>query len=173
MIYYLQLLIPVISFMICVIFQIMYCRYRGKRLFKSIVFGTFWGFIVYIISELLILIFLYNSILDSVFYLVLNGLIYLSLSYCYFHFLNLGETARRIRLVRELAESKDGLTLEELLAKYNADEMVKRRLGRLLDKKQILCKDDRYFINNKLMLIISKIIILLKLIILGKKSEFE
>ena len=37
------------------------------------------------------------------------------LGYCYFHFVNLGETARRVRIVRELWQSEDnrvGLTVK-------------------------------------------------------------
>jgi hypothetical protein len=49
-----------------------------------------------------------------------NVVIYFALSYCYFHFVNLGETARRIRMLRELYASHEGLTVGEILDRYNA-----------------------------------------------------
>ena len=57
---------------------------------------------------------------------------YLCLSYCYFNFLNLGITARRIRLLIELLEAPDGLTWAQVLERYDARQMVGARLGRLL-----------------------------------------
>ena len=98
-----------------------------------------------------------------------NFFTYLSLGYCYFHFINLGETARRIRILRELYDSKQGLSEKEILEKYNAEEIVVRRINRLMSNGQILYRDDRYYINSPIMLLISKIIIVLKLLFLGKK----
>lgn len=170
---YLQLLIPLLSFALSLISQIVLCRYFTYKLLKSIVIGTFLGSIICITLELLASTCMKSSIVGSIFYLFLNFTIYLSLSYGYFHFLNLGETARRIRLLREISESENGLTLDEILKRYNSLEIVNKRLERLLSKSQILFRNNRYFINKKLMLTISKFIILLKFIILGKKSEFE
>jgi len=106
-------------------------------------------------------------------YLICNALIYACLSYNYFHFVNLGETARRIRIIREIYDSPNGLTKEEILQRYNAREILGLRMGRLLSKGQIHLKEGRYFINNPTMLAISNIIIFLKKAILGKVSEFD
>lgn len=170
--YYVQLLIPVAAFIICFISQILFCRFAKKKLFKSIVIGAFLGLIVWLVLEISTL-FLGITIRDFIFYTTLNAIIYLSLAYCYFHFLNLGETARRIRLVRELSESDAGLTLHELLERYSADDIVNKRVKRLLDKRQIAQRNGRYFINNKSMLIISKLIFLMSFIILGKKLNLN
>jgi len=106
-------------------------------------------------------------------YLACNLLIYACLSYNYFHFINLGETARRIRIIREIHESPNGLTKEEILQRYNAKEILELRMGRLLSKGQVSLENDRYHINNPTMLAISNIIIFLKKKLLGKESEFE
>src|SRR6056300_1407260 len=53
---------------------------------------------------------------------------YVCLGYCYFHFLNLGETARRIRLLRELYESPGGLSEAELLACYSGGDILSARM---------------------------------------------
>ena len=53
--------------------------------------------------------------LDALGQILLNAVIYAALGYCYFHFINLGETARRIRIIRELYDAKTGLSPEEIL----------------------------------------------------------
>lgn len=105
--------------------------------------------------------------------LLVNICIYTCLGYCYFHFINLGETARRIRIVREIHDALEGLTMEEILSRYNARTIVDKRLQRLLSKGQIVEKDGRYFAGKPAMLVMSRIIIAMKLILLGKKSEFD
>ena len=169
---YLQLLIPIIAFIICVVFQILICRFTKKKLLKSIVIGTFLGFIAWAVLELMLL-FLGLTLQEFIFYAISNGIIYFSLVYCYFNFLNLGETARRIRVVREIYESQNGLTLNEILKAYNAAEILDKRFKRLIDKKQIVQDNNRCFINNTAILLVSKLIVLMKFMVLGKRSEFE
>lgn len=155
---YWQIFIPVICLLLNVLTQVLLFRLSpGIGLLKSIYLGFSVGFI---------------GIIFFGFYIT-NLIIYALLAYCYFHFVNLGETARRIRLLRELYDSKAGLTMEEILKQYNANEIITKRIHRLLNNGQILLKDDRYYIGNKVMLWITKTIVLAKLLILGKKSEFD
>lgn len=105
--------------------------------------------------------------------LVVNLLTYGALGYGYFHFANLGETARRVRIVRELSESPDGLTLEEILKRYNAREIFDRRLRRLIGTGQIVLRDGRYYIASPVVTAMAGGVLLLKLLFLGKGSEFE
>jgi predicted transcriptional regulator len=104
---------------------------------------------------------------------IINIASYSALGYCYFHFVNLGETARRIRLLSELNESKNGLSVDEILQRYNAKEIIENRLSRLLKSGQVIHKDNRYYIGKPVMLFMSKMIVLAKLFILGKSSEFD
>ena len=104
---------------------------------------------------------------------IVNILIYGALGYNYFHFINMGETARRIRLIRELHESPEGLTSSEILDRYNAAEIIAVRMRRLMHNGQVLEKDGRYFIGNPTMLKISQVIVFFKWLLLGKRSEFE
>jgi len=97
-----------------------------------------------------------------------NLLTYILLSYCYFHFVNLGETARRVRLLRELKVSGCGLTLEEIRSRYNADEILSRRLDRLIKNGQVVLKEERYFIAKPIMLSIAKTIVFLKRLLLKR-----
>lgn len=102
-----------------------------------------------------------------------NALCYGALGYCYFHFGNLGETARRVRIVRELAAAPGGLTLEQILRRYDAREIFDRRLARLTGTGQIVLRDGRYFIASPVLAAMARGVLLLKLVFLGSGSEFE
>jgi len=103
--------------------------------------------------------------------LAANTLIYAALSYCYFHFLNLGETARRIRLLRELAERPGGMTEAELLSSYGSRDIVEARLGRLLRNGQVSRgKDGRLRIAGNHLLVPARMLRKLKVIFLGRAS---
>lgn len=171
---YLYAILPIAALSLNVFLHILISRYLPKVNFLISVFaGFFTG-----LGALLCLDFLSSqyagiALMDKAGYSVTGAITYLALGYCYFHFVNLGETARRIRLVRELEQSTTGLTLEEILQRYNAEEIISRRLKRLLNSGQIIIKDNRYCIKSPFMLLASKIMVFLKVLILGKKSEFD
>ena len=72
-----------------------------------------------------------------------------------------------------MAGLENGLSEEEILQRYNAEEIVTKRLGRLIKNGQIICKNNRYYIGKPLMLFISKLIVSMKILVLSKKSEFD
>lgn len=171
---YLQVLNPIICLGINAFFHVTSFRFISKLgMLKSIVLGFLLGLFSLFLLEYLIFIKAGIAINTFLFNLTTNLIIYSALGYCYFHFINLGETARRIRILREIHESEDGLTEKEILKHYNAKEIVEKRLARLLDNKQVIYKDGRYFIGKPLILWISKIMLLMKILIIGKKSEFD
>ena len=100
-------------------------------------------------------------------------LTYVALVYWYvFGFFNLGESARRVRLLIELrAAGERGLTLTEILTVYNAGMIIYARLGRLLAGGQIVERDGRYFIGKPLMLYGAKALVLLKIAFLRAPNE--
>ena|SRR2546426_6316745 len=112
--------------------------------------------------------------IDALGYGILWELTYLCLVYCYFFaFFNVGESARRVRLLIELvAAGERGLTLREILSAYNARMILEARLGRLLASGQIVERGGRYVIGTRLMLLVAKTMVLLKVIFLGAESEF-
>lgn len=169
---YLHPFAPLLSFMFNIVCQVSYCRYKRK---SSLLVSIFFGFFVGLLSLFFIegYSLRHLSVLDGLGYTLVNTITYSALGYGYFHFLNLGETARRIRLLIELADACEGLSLPELLKRYSHEEIVEKRLRRLLKSSQIISKDNRYYIGKPFMLIASKMILFLKLCILGKKSEFD
>jgi hypothetical protein len=94
-----------------------------------------------------------------------NFLIFLSFEYVFFHWNNMGGTARRVRLVRELSEAPAGLTIAELLSRYSAREILDRRLGRMIASGQLIERNGRLYPGNPSVLTVARIVGLLKLIL--------
>lgn len=167
-------LLPVIGLTANVIVQISLFRFvKGMGLLASVFAGFFIGMCCVLVIELFRICAVHLPIMEDILSALTGVITYAALGYCYFHFINLGETARRIRLVRELAESVVGLSEAEILRRYGAEEVVSKRLERLLKNGQIVCKEDRYYIGKPLMLWISWMVLCMKWIMLGKKSEFD
>ena len=165
---YFSLLIPILGLAINVSCQLISLKLLLKgKLLKSVFLGFLAG--------LLTIIILCSTIKhDFLGILLANLLTYTCLGYCYFHFINLGETARRIRLMRELLDGgNNGLTQDEILKRYNAKIIVEVRLKRLLNNQQINCCENKYFIGNPAMLFMASVIIFMKRLLLGRESEDE
>ncbi|MDP2168184.1 MAG: hypothetical protein Q8J64_07630 [Thermodesulfovibrionales bacterium] len=166
-------LIPVFAFGANVLIQVLSARHiRGLGLLKSIFLGFGAGLLCLLLLEGYAYFIRPRVSADFISAAVADAVTYSALGYGYFHFINLGVTARRIRLLIEVKDSS-GLTLEELLSRYNAKEMVSNRLGRLLGSGQVALKDGRYFIGKPVMLLAANAMTALKLLVLGKKSEFD
>lgn len=90
---------------------------------------------------------------------------YVTLSYSYFHFVNMGQTARRIRILREIYEARGGISYDDLLRNYNAKIILDTRIERLISKKQIIEENNRLYICNPTMANIAKIILWIRNII--------
>lgn len=165
------MLIPIVSLAINVVDQILTFRLlKQVGMLRSIFIGLFSGFVTLLALHIFLILLLKNTAVEL---LITNILIYLALGYCYFHFINLGETARRIRILNEIYYSDGGLTVENILKRYNADTIIDARLKRLLANNQLSSVDNKFFIKNSLMLHITKVMVFMKLIVIGKESEFD
>lgn len=169
-----QVFNPVIGLAVNVLVQILSFRWvKPLGLLKSVFLGFGAGMLYMLESEYLIFAQSSAESMSAIWpNLAANTLTCGVLGYCYFHFINLGETGRRIRIVRELL-SADGLTLEELLRRYNTSDMIEIRLTRLLNSGQIAERNGKLFINNQFLVKASQIMIFMKKIILGQTSEFD
>ncbi|MBF0102470.1 MAG: hypothetical protein HQK77_16320 [Desulfobacterales bacterium] len=169
-----RLLIPFIAFFVNITIQICFCRFiTGMGLLKSIYWGFLAGVLVGLLSEIILGLYFVAFNIDVIIYGLTNGIIYIALSYGYFHFLNLGETARRVRILREMNSVSTGLKLNELLSRYNAESIVHIRMKRLLNTGQVVLEGNRYKIGKPFVLFMANIIVFMKMMILQKKSEFE
>lgn len=74
------------------------------------------------------------------------------------------ETSVRMRLVREMAASPDGISMAELLRRYNTQTIVALRLRRLMGSGDIVEKDGFYRVagNKNIFFIFNAIACLLK-----------
>ncbi|MDD4004599.1 MAG: hypothetical protein PHW69_05280 [Elusimicrobiaceae bacterium] len=100
-----------------------------------------------------------------------NLAIYAALGYSYFHFVNLGETARRIRLMRELHDSPAPLTRAELQARYPPAEMLELRIQRLVRAGQLREENGRLYVTGKAVSAMAGLLVLAKLLYLGRDRE--
>ena len=172
--HYLHVLAPVAGLAVNVLIQVAGFRLFARLgLLKSIIVGFAGGLIGMVAADVFVLLSRSAAAGEFAAALVTNLIIYSALGYCYFHFVNLGETARRVRILREIYDAQDGLTMERLLSRYNAEEIVRLRLDRLLGKGQVLLREERYFIGRRTVLLMARAIIALKLLALGKRSEFD
>ena len=171
---FMWLLAPVAALAVNVFCQVLLCRLKlAGSLLKSLYLGFGAGLVSLMSIHIVAGLSDAEGCWQWIGYLLTNLIIYSSLGYCYFHFVNLGETARRIRLVRELQSSPGGLTYDQLLQRYNSDEITQVRLQRLLGAGQVVIKNGHYFIVGKMFLAILEIMVLLKILVLGKSSEFN
>lgn len=168
---YLHLFCPVIALGINVIAQIVIFKLdKRHKLLRSVFMGFAAGVLSAGAIESFIVLTTSASIKKFIPALFVDITTYFALGYCYFHFINMGESARRVRLLRELDAAPGGLTEEQIFSKYSAKEIVNIRLTRLLNNKQIILRGERYYAANSTMLFISKALAFMKLIISGKSS---
>jgi hypothetical protein len=104
---------------------------------------------------------------------IADALLYLAFCYVYFHWNNMGETARRIRMLRELAAAPEGLTFEDMVARYSAQEILERRLERLTAADQISESDGRLVLTSRSVLLSARLVGLAKQVIFGGRSELD
>lgn len=142
-------LVPVAGLAVNVGSQVILCRTaRSLGLLRSLILGFGTGWLFALVSTLALGNFLDLATDDLLAQMTVSGLTTAALGYCYFHFVNLGETARRVRILRELTEAGGQLSREELLKRYNSADMVRQRLGRLLRSGQVVLRDGHYFIGK-------------------------
>jgi len=92
-------------------------------------------------------------------------------SYIYFHFHNMGETARRIRILRELDAARRPMSFEEISSRYNAEEVIARRVQRLIDSAQVRLVDGRYMIAGRSILLMANAVNFAHQVVFGSSRK--
>ena len=170
--FYLHISSPVVALLINVVTQVVGFRYvKGWGLLGWVFGGFVAGIAALLLIEMGYAFTAESGVLESMGEITLSAMTYTALGYCYFHFINLGETARRIRILIELLESGDGLTRNEILERYDASHIVNVRLQRMINKKQIIVHNDRYYIGKPIMLYMARAIVMMKLVLLRRRGE--
>jgi hypothetical protein len=97
-------------------------------------------------------------------------LAYMSLGYSYFHFFNMSETGRRMRLMIELHLAVDGLTPEELLRRYSAEDVVNVRVARMLSAGHVIERAGRLYGFKRSLSLATQAILFLKWLTIGQMA---
>ena len=159
---------------IYLIAQILGVRHVNRlTYYKSVIFGFLCGFISILIFELLFIFNASEISIDLLAVSMVNLITYSLFGLCYFAFINGSASALRIRLLREIYDSNNGLTIDEILMRYNSKEIVDRRIQKLERKKQITCKNERYYVIKSVTLGIVLTKEFLSLLVLGKKPRIN
>lgn len=93
---------------------------------------------------------------EAVFGWLYGTLVYGGLAFSYFQFFAMTETARRIRILRELYETGP-LTREQLAANYGAEQMFEIRLNRMVELGQLEKAEGRFRVKGRLILYVAKV----------------
>jgi hypothetical protein len=143
---------------------------RVPRLFRSVLVGFAAGLAATIGTTLACA---EGGAVDVLGQVLANGVTFAALGYGYFHFVNLGETARRVRILREFVDAGGHLTQEQVLERYNADEIVGRRFERLLKNGQVRVRQGRYVIGNPSVYAMALVLEGLRVLLLGKRGKSD
>jgi len=165
---------PIAALAINMVVQIVGFRLRrGSHFFRSVVEGLFVGGLGLLIIEALLIIGDQTQGDSVAMALLVNVPTYLALSYCYYSFVQLGQTSIRLRMYSEIASRATGVTIEEMEREYDESALTDMRLQRLIESGDILEKNGRYFIGRSRLLVVVNIIFVAKHIMLEKKSVFK
>jgi hypothetical protein len=97
-----------------------------------------------------------------------NSLLFFGLWYGYFHFVNIGESSLRLRILAEINGKAGGHErVANLYKLYNADEIVRTRIERMKADGQIILKDGRYFLGKRRFILVIHLFEILKSIVMG------
>jgi len=170
-----QVLIPFIAVMLNILVQVIICRHiSSMSLMKSAFIGFFTGlFAVALLETYIFFDYKYFSMKEYASLMAVNLAINSILGYWYLIFITISHTALRTRLLMEIHNSDAGLTSDQILQRYNSRDIVKKRIMRLINNKQLICKGDRYFIGRPWVLWYAKLFQFMRHFILGEKGKYD
>ena len=156
---------PIAAFLLVPIFQLVMCRWLRRPLGVAYKIATLFGLIVLIA----LLMTGSNAIGSSSMWLVLLAVLtYINACYTFFHLNNMGETARRVRLVTEILEAGGRMDLEQLRQRYSSEEAIELRLVRLVAMGQIAKRDGMIYQAGGAMRISALIVQFIKRLVLPR-----
>lgn len=122
------LAIPLIAFALNAIVNFLILRLTKN---VGVVLSLAWSTVVGLVVLLAIHVYLVEFE-----FLISNAVIYLAISYCFFHFVHIPVASVRIRVLLELA-GRPTVSEAELLKTYGASQILEFRVKRLTDSNQI------------------------------------
>ena len=165
--------IPFISFSVFILWQFVGLRVLKNKTYVQVwVIGVVIGFSVTTVCHIIGVITLGNLILNALFSLGVNLTISMMVSLLYLIPIQLGVSSQRVRILLELEKSHEGMTSQDILNVYNANDILQARLGRLTKSGQVEFSGGKYYLGSAVSLVImTQIYNLAALILFGKKNE--
>jgi hypothetical protein len=169
-----DLISPIVAMAVNVVVQIVLFRLRrGTHYFGSIIQAFLCGALTCLVAESF---FIVSSGFagDRVFLaLAVNVPIYLGLSYCFYSFVQLGQTSIRLRMYSEIAGQAQGVSLVEMEKEYDEHRLAEMRLQRLIESGDLVGQQEHYVIGKNRLVLIASVIFAAKHFLLRRKSEFD
>lgn len=171
--YPILVLAPVVGLLAYCVSHILLARWAySQRPYPALMLGFVSGLIGVAAVSAAALAAMQSGIGDVLGYGTLNLLTYLALAFGYFNFINLNIASLRIRMLHELWQSDGGLTKEELLSRYNTDDVIATRIARLTRGGHLVEREGRLYSGRLRFLVVARIFDLLRWFILGaERSE--
>lgn len=161
-----EILVGPVALLLNILTQIVIIRVTPRR---SVVISFFISF--FFAAICLVGYELYNN--SDIYFVVTNLIIFVGMAYCYFGIVNGGDTSIRIRMLRELIQYPDGLSIAEMYQIYNAEQILNIRLERLTINGQVILKDGKYYPGKSQLIFVARFFLMLKWLVLGKKHELS
>jgi len=152
------------------IFAIIGCVFCHLILFLKLKFGPLKSLIICYFATSLFLLILNISYGFTIIECISNFIFFSTLWYGYFNYFNIGEASLRIRVLSEISKKEEGISYEQILSLYNAQEIVKNRLTRLVNDGQVVLTGGRYYLGKPKLVILASFFQGLSKFVLGKKS---
>lgn len=93
--------------------------------------------------------------------------------FVFLNFFQSAESSLRVNILRHIAVSGGRLHRSELFIKYNDAALISLRIERMVQGGGILERDGRYFVASKGLRTLARFFWLLKMLIMGRASEFH
>jgi hypothetical protein len=171
---YYQLGVPVIGLTVNVIVQILTARADPETgYFRSVVHGFGAGLISPLAIGPVIQWYQNAPWQELAAIMLVNTATYVSLVFCFLMgFVLNARSSIRVRIFKEVQRSKNGLSLEQLLAVYSQRKLVEMRLERFLKTQHFVLRAGRYYLNSSFLRVVAAIVRFLKILVIGKDFEF-
>jgi hypothetical protein len=162
--------ITILSLLLLFIVHVLMCRFIVR---KSLVVSFFMAMVLsfIILTGLHLAVWRYarySTIEWGGIYLA-DFIIFFCLSYCYINFINIGNASVRIKALNEISMAENGVTIRDILDKYNSEIILNIRLERMLYNGQIVQRDNVFLSGKSRQILLALFFKFWRRIILGRK----
>ena len=165
-----ELLIPVIALSIMPLAHIIVFRVTPiNSIITSFLIAFVTGLLLIVLSPFLLVNEFWQYLAEN---LLADLIIYTGVSFGYFNVVNVGYASIRIKLLSDIFNNNQGLTLKELKQSYSARSISELRLQRLVLNHHRFENNKIYTLGKrKYQLYLGKLYLFLRAVIIGRKKQ--